>query len=82
MGNIDSFPIGAEPTWQAIANSLATNPTILIPQLSKQLPIHLLAYNNMSSNLTKSQAAELFIRFTGHIWLILGFIMEKWILSL
>lgn len=70
--NPELYPIGAEPTWQAITNSLLTNPTILIPKLPQELPTHLSSYENPDPETLEYKAGQLFIRFTGHIWLILG----------
>jgi hypothetical protein len=58
------YPLGEAPTWRQITASLQSDPTVLIPRWEEPAePPESIAMNH---------AAEIFIRFTCHIWILLN----------
>ena len=64
------YPLGEAPTWTQIAGSLGCDPTVLIPMW--EAPGEVERYENSKLRNVERQAAELFICFTCHLWILLN----------
>jgi len=65
----DEYPLGHAPTWKEIASSLQATPTTLIPSWEKPLEID--RYTDCEPGTPESCAAEIFMAFTCHLWILL-----------
>jgi hypothetical protein len=63
------YPLGHAPTWKEITSSLQANPTTLIP--SWEAPLELTRYTDCEPQTPESCAAEIFVTFTSHLWILL-----------
>jgi hypothetical protein len=68
--DVTRYPLGEAPTWKQIAGSLVSDPTVLIPIW--EAPGELERYEDSEEGSIEKQAAELFICFTCHLWILLN----------
>ena len=64
------YPLGEAPTWKQIAGSLQSDPTVLIPKWEE--PFEIEQYTDCEPGSPESLAADIFISFTCHLWILLN----------
>jgi hypothetical protein len=69
-----AYPIGEAPTWRQITSSLQADPTVLIGRWRAD-DESVQAYEECEEGTVESVAAEVFILFTCHVWILLN---PKW----
>ena len=69
-GDETRYPLGEAPTWKQIAGSLLNNPTVLIPRWVE--PVEIEQYVDCEPGTVESQAVEIFLTFTCHMWILVN----------